>query len=235
MGTIYIIWNKISGKIYLGSTVNFKERINRHFRELKKGNHHSIHLQRAYDKYGKGSFEVEIFGQFESEKEKEQNLLDILCLKSETYNISSTSSGGDLISNHPRKKELIENATKVLLDNTKKGPRYKQENPNWKGGKTFCKCGTKINNNSKTCIKCKDQTGEFNPFYGKTHTQESKDKIRRSRLGSYHGSQEKAVLVNGEKFKSVSEAAKKLGVVAGTILYRIKSKNKKFSSYEYES
>lgn len=57
---IYQIVNKINGKSYIGSSINLKYRKYSHFRELKHGIHHSIALQRAYDKYGKTSFEYKI-------------------------------------------------------------------------------------------------------------------------------------------------------------------------------
>jgi len=48
---IYIIQNKITNKIYVGSSVNLKSRRKEHFNSLKKNEHHNIHLQRVYNKY----------------------------------------------------------------------------------------------------------------------------------------------------------------------------------------
>jgi group I intron endonuclease len=49
---IYIIKNNINGKVYVGSTVNFYDRIKKHRANLKNDKHHSIKLQRACNKYG---------------------------------------------------------------------------------------------------------------------------------------------------------------------------------------
>ena len=57
---IYQIVNKINGKSYIGSSINLKYRKYSHFRELKHGIHHSLTLQRAYNKYGKDNFEYKI-------------------------------------------------------------------------------------------------------------------------------------------------------------------------------
>lgn len=57
---IYKITNLIDGKIYIGQTVNYKKREKRHLNSLKNGNHHNEHLQRAFDKYGKSSFKIEL-------------------------------------------------------------------------------------------------------------------------------------------------------------------------------
>lgn len=58
LGYIYILTNKVNGKKYVGQTLNLDKRLYDHFWELKRGQHHSIKLQRAYDKYGYDAFEV---------------------------------------------------------------------------------------------------------------------------------------------------------------------------------
>ena len=71
MGGIYCIRNIENNKMYIGSTHNFSERKYRDFHYLEIGKHHSIVLQRAYDKYGKESFVFEIL----KECSDEENLL----------------------------------------------------------------------------------------------------------------------------------------------------------------
>lgn len=53
---IYKILNKGNGKAYVGSAVNLRNRCKQHCRHLASGAHHSIKLQRAWDKYGEYSF-----------------------------------------------------------------------------------------------------------------------------------------------------------------------------------
>ena len=57
---IYTITNKINGKYYLGSSVNINSRWHDHRKYLRGGYHHSIALQRAWDKYGEENFEFKI-------------------------------------------------------------------------------------------------------------------------------------------------------------------------------
>lgn len=45
-----------TGKIYVGSTANLKERWYQHRRTLRLGPHHNLHLQSAWDKYGEANF-----------------------------------------------------------------------------------------------------------------------------------------------------------------------------------
>ena len=57
---IYQIRNTVDNKRYIGSAVNFKIRWQRHRRDLRRGRHHSILLQRAWDKYSEKKFVFEI-------------------------------------------------------------------------------------------------------------------------------------------------------------------------------
>ena len=57
---IYMIQNKINNKMYIGQTVNIKERWKDHRAELRGGYHSNKHLQRSWDKYGEESFEFSI-------------------------------------------------------------------------------------------------------------------------------------------------------------------------------
>lgn len=54
---IYEIRNTENGKVYIGSAKRFNFRWNSHKNLLRKGRHHSPHLQSAWDKYGERSFE----------------------------------------------------------------------------------------------------------------------------------------------------------------------------------
>ena len=49
---IYIIYNTIDDRVYIGSSKNLKRRLGRHFSELKYGTHKNQHLQRFVTKYG---------------------------------------------------------------------------------------------------------------------------------------------------------------------------------------
>ena len=57
---IYKITNLVDNKIYIGSTIHFNNRMSAHFSYLRKNEHHSSYLQRAYNKYGKNNFQFEV-------------------------------------------------------------------------------------------------------------------------------------------------------------------------------
>lgn len=59
-GGIYKITCTVNGKFYIGSAVNLYTRHYDHFSTLRRSTHKNIHLQRAYNKYGKDAFTFEI-------------------------------------------------------------------------------------------------------------------------------------------------------------------------------
>ena len=60
-GLIYYITSKATGRVYVGSTKrSAKQRWAEHMHYLRKGTHHSKHLQRVYAKYGVEDLEFSI-------------------------------------------------------------------------------------------------------------------------------------------------------------------------------
>ena len=53
---IYCIQNKLNNKQYIGSSADISKRLKEHFRKLRKKEHHSYHLQSAFNKYGEDNF-----------------------------------------------------------------------------------------------------------------------------------------------------------------------------------
>lgn len=69
MKAIYGIVNKINGHKYVGSAVNFYKRKTLHLRQLKKNEHHSVYLQRAWNRYGEDVFEFIILEKVDKKEE----------------------------------------------------------------------------------------------------------------------------------------------------------------------
>lgn len=59
-GAVYKITCTANGRTYIGSTVDFPSRRRRHIHLLRRGMHHSLHLQRSYDKHGEQAITFEI-------------------------------------------------------------------------------------------------------------------------------------------------------------------------------
>lgn len=75
---IYKITNVFNNKCYIGSAVDIRKRWNAHKFHLNRNIHHSIKLQRAWNKYGEENFkfEVMLFCEKEELLVKEQKQID---------------------------------------------------------------------------------------------------------------------------------------------------------------
>ena len=76
---------------------------------------------------------------------------------------------------NPESKKVRENML-GCLNCDRKG----KNNPNWGGGpqNLICSCGNEKSNYSENCFKCRDISGEKNPFFGKRHSPETMEKIK---------------------------------------------------------
>lgn len=237
MKGVYKIRNIVNNKFYLGSSKEIEKREQRHFRDLRNGVHHNLHLQRAFDKYGEKKFKFENLLECDDYIEVEQNMLNEINYNN-CYNLSKNATGGDLISYHPNKRDIVQRISSTLKKKHSNGEINLPDitgdkNPNWKGGKTFCKCGNRISSYAKTCAKCRDRGGKNNPFFGKKHSKEFKQKLSKMRKGSYNGNQEKSIKIEEVVYKSLSQASKILNIPTPTIHYRLNSKNVKYKNYIY--
>ena len=77
-----------------------------------------------------------------------------------------------------------------------------------------------------------DKRGEKNPFYGKTHSDEVKDKLSKLKKGK-KPSNTKWLEIDGNTYHGLTEASNHTGIKSTTIWHRIKSNNKKYEGYKY--
>ena len=77
---IYYIYCLVNGRIYIGSSINVRNRFWEHRRSLKASNHKNRHLQRIYDKYGKDSLVYKLIENCEESvrHERENHYISIL-------------------------------------------------------------------------------------------------------------------------------------------------------------
>jgi len=248
---IYKIENVVDGKKYIGSSVNIEKRFIRHKCDLNRGKHHNIFLQRSYNLHGKNNFIFEIIEECTLEELKilEQKYLDNIFVNENCndkyYNLSKGSSGGDNLSNNPNKDEIIEKIRKTNINRfnneteENKSKRIENskgdKNPNWKGGisKSNCKsCKKIIGSGYIYCSKCVPKSGENNPFFGKKHTQETKNIIAEKHKGSKPPNMT-PVIIDNILYESLNDASRKLNIQVATIRHRVISKNPKFEKYHY--
>lgn len=228
---IYEIFNVVNGHRYIGSSSNVCKRWKRHKWCLSKNKHHSIYLQRAYNLYTKECFIFTVIEEVEENRLFERETYYINELKPE-YNLGSVG-GGDNISNHPNSEAIKDKHSKNLTERLASmseeerkswHSRFGEYNPNWKGGvsQKVCSCGKNMSYHAKVCSECREISGNKNPFYGKRHSNESKEKQRLKMIGRKPANS-KQITINGITYKSQSDAARALGVVPAMITYRIKN------------
>ena len=245
VGYIYKIINKVDGRFYIGSTINFEKRKHRHLYELNNNRHHNIFLQRAFEKYGIDSFEF-----FVKEKNvndaKELQILEEryinFCWNSGIlYNISKKASGGDLISYHPKNddfrklqsklaKERYTNMSieeKEKLSENMKGEKNPNFGNRWndeqrlKASKKMKEKIMRGDYNSINCMKGKT----FEEIYGEEKAKEIKKKLsvssskrigeKNSFYGKHHSEESKKKM--SEKRKGIKPVTRKKVLYNGIV------------------
>lgn len=258
---VYKITNIITGKYYIGSSYHCEERWKQHLKGLRHGSHVNTLMLHSFQKHGEDNFKFEIIHPLpESDsRDKEQWYLDNFY--DDIYNISRIAyHGGDLISYHPNKDDIIFRMTEsvnkryaTMTDEDKEkqwaylkekgnpmlGRNHTEESKkkmseSMKGRPAWNK-GQSISDEQKALLSklASERTGEKNPFYGKTHSDEFKQMMSEKFKGRIPKNA-KPVLIDGIEYVSATEASRQLDVVVATILHRIKSKNPKYSGYFYK-
>lgn len=94
---IYKIENTISGKCYIGSSVNLRDRWREHRLKLRTHRHRSKHMQAAWDFYGEDAFIfviLEIVADAHDLLTREQHWIDTLKVCDREYGYNSTPVAG---------------------------------------------------------------------------------------------------------------------------------------------
>lgn len=175
---IYQIRNLTNDKVYVGSAVDFERRKKRHLQQLKNGIHHSLPLQRAFNKYGFENFVFEIIKECEKEVlfKEEQQYLDIMKpFDSNGYNVSRSACGCRLSGvNHAF-------YGKFGKDNPNFGKKRTQEQ---KDAISLCLTGKKLSEETKkkmsVTAKKNAKHGAEHHLYGTKMLEQHKNKISKT-------------------------------------------------------
>lgn len=237
---IYAIKNIDTGKSYIGSTVNFVVRKRAHLSLLRSGKHHSIKLQRAWEKHGEHAFAFLVIKEVPSAcvlHVEEQSIIDSLNTAGDGgYNIarcvSSPMSGrkhteeskakiGKAFAGIPKKRPLVQKGDKI--------PRCTVEK--------IARANTGKKRSEETRRKLSECAKGHLRWLGKTHTEETKRKIsekakaRKHPSGWHHSEKTKSLLssskrvpveIDGIVFGSYREAAQHYGKDNSCIGYWVK-------------
>lgn len=126
---IYAI-RHICGRLYVGSAVHFGKRWRRHCTDLQGGVHHSVLLQRAWDKYGAEEFEFQVLEYVSDRSEllvREQFYIDSLrsCDPSFGFNISPTA--GSTLGRKMSEDALAKQRLRMSQNHPMKGRSHTEE------------------------------------------------------------------------------------------------------------
>jgi len=77
-----------------------------------------------------------------------------------------------------------------------------------------------------------DKNGVKNPFYGKTHSNETKKKLSEAHKGIKPANTRK-IEIDNVVYEGLNDASIATGIKGTTIWHRINSKNKKYENYKY--
>jgi group I intron endonuclease len=249
---IYKTTNLLNGKIYIG-----KDRYNNE-NYLGSGKI----LKQAIQKYGRDNFNKEILEECQDEKlwlKREVYWIEYFNSTKVGYNIALGGNGGDTISNNPNKDDIRKRHSEKMKDpnvnkNKARGRKpiiKKRDDPSWINPRLGKESPLKGRSSGKKGIpnqKHSEWMKDNNPFRGKTHSEEHKQKLKEinskpkseehkrkiseTLKGNKPGNMTK-VVINDKLYESLSEAARQLNLSTSTIKNRLKSKSDKFKSWMY--
>jgi hypothetical protein len=177
---VYKIRNKVSEKLYIGSSVNVYRRFYRHRQVLREELLENLRIKEDCEKYGIDSFEFEVIEYCEKDilKKREQFYFEKLCPQynvwKSVYSATDREYTDEQIENfkkikHPIKdKEAFKKKLKIAWITRKAGPDFKEKHGNARRG---------ISHSEETKLKMSMMRK------GKTKSSEWKVKIGKSKIG----------------------------------------------------
>lgn len=216
--TLYTITNLINNKIYIGISVNYKQRMNTHFGYLNRNEHKNKYLQAEYNKYGKENFVHDIVCIYENKYDAsiaERYYTDSIFVlnKSICYNIIS---GGLEVSDRAREVYL-----ETLINDPMALLKLKERLSKINKGRVW---SDEYKENMKQATK------------GKIVSEETKNKMRKAQLGS-KGSGAKPVIdiSTGKVYGCLKDAVPDFGFKYCALQSMVNGRNKNKTTLKWLS
>jgi len=247
---VYVIRQLSTGRRYVGGSARLNARWGRHRRDLLAGVHHCEPLQAAFNASHPDDFVFEILERCSPEEVRGKEQLQLDCLKPGDFNVAIDAVAGDMLSRHPRKATIVAKrvkAQRAIIDTMSEtermarwgkpgalngmfGRRHSAEviaaEKKRMKGKPSPFQGKRHSDSSKALLSAaaRKRVGAKNAFFGRHHSAKTRAKLAAARRGKLP-TNTLAVMANGVRYVSLTEAARQLGVVTGTISFRIRSPN----------
>lgn len=186
MQGVYIIKNKITDEVYVGSSTNLRRRKNDHISSLKRNDHENKFLQKSYNEHKKKNFEFIILEEYEDpDREFLYKREDFYMkkYKDKLFNINPNAKSRKGIKiTEEAKKKMSEHSKKMWQD-----PEYLEKMSKRKPSEETKKKMSEAHKGKKYTLGYK-HSEEFskklsqrmktnNPFKGKKHSEEARKKM----------------------------------------------------------
>ena len=198
MAVIYRITNMANGKFYIGSAESFARREWQHRYDLKRNAHKNPHLQASWNKHGEEMFVFEVVEQIPDGEDQlfwEDRWLRDCVGKPDCYNVNTLATA-------PRLGIVLSDSAKQNISQGRSGKhageahyRYgqtvsdevRQKIGDTQRGKPKGS-GRKVSEAGRAKIRANIEAGRSHMHWvGKTHTEESKQKMRKKVLEQTSG------------------------------------------------
>lgn len=246
-GIIYMIKNKVNGKIYFGQTIEEKGFRGRYRNGQWWKYTSNDHLRKSAEKHGIENFTIVEQFDVAYSKEELDLLEDLYICMYDTMNMEfgyNKKRGGS----HGK---LSENSKKKLSEKTKGelnpmyGKKHSEEtkqkmSQELKGkysGEKSVHYGKKYSEERRKRQSERQKVsmlGEGNPMYGKHHNDKTKELYSQQRKGNMNSAKKVKCLNTGEVFNSAKEAAQHLGLVHGSITRVCRGERPSIKGYKFE-
>lgn len=213
---VYKIVNLKNNKIYIGSSVNVYERWIAHKYHLRLGIHTNIYLQRTYNKYGIESLQFDIIEECGKEKltEREQYWIDYYggLGSANLYNMKEPEGEHTVlpeVSNKISQKLKGRKLSQEIIQKQvigRKGYKHSDETKRKIGESNKGKVVSDETRKRISEANKGKRKGVENSFYGKHHTEETKQKLRQYVIDGITG--RKGAKNSEEHNRKISEANK---------------------------
>lgn len=254
----YVIKNETKDLFYIGSSANIKHRLGAHRWGIKNNKHHNVRFRESYEEGDHITVTLYIASNVEETREMELELITLNKNNPKCVNIAHHIGGGDNLTNHPERKNIIEKMTTSVrkryseMSHTElmrlhskpgdKNPMFGKTHTEEARkriseklmGKSPPNKGKSMSDVQKKLLSevAAKRTGEKNGFFGRRHSDETKQKIREKNQGNVPLNA-RPIVIDGVTFTSAQEASRKLGINYTTIRHRVKSPNPKYMGYYF--
>lgn len=247
--------------VYVGQTSDFEKRLKRHLTELKRDIHHNANLQALYNDgwvYDNNPI-IHIVNKDENPRLKEKELIEKYLAEGNCVNIELMGDTLSLAPNkEERIKNMTAGVINRFVNLTeeeragyslrvagKNNPMYGKTHSQ-KSRETISKKlrtyyqthqgwakGTKLSPEHRKAVSdfAKTRKGDKNPFYGRTHSEKTRE-ILSKKLKGQRPPNERKIMVEGVLYQSAASCARKLGLNTSTVTWRARQKDK-FLNWKY--